>query len=318
MLLALLQDAAEKSAEASKTPTTTAEPPPNAGIDVAQATSDLVSDPGKTVARWVDMGWTLFQQHAPGIIGALAILVIAYLISKWVRRVVLNALLRARIDMTLAKFFANLAKWAIIIFAFVSAAGTVGMSTAGFAAMIGAAGLAIGLALQGNLGNMAAGVLLLIFRPFKIGDAVIVAGQAGVIDGIDLFTTNVDTVDNRRVIIPNGAIFGGVIENQSHHPRRRIDYNVTVPPTTDIDRARGVFQGVIRSLTSAGIGVLEDGAHGVALTEIAPNQVWTLSIWVRTISVLVVRERMLIELRRTIDREGLGFPIPVQHVRQIT
>jgi len=287
-------------------------------IDVTKVASDLVKDPGQTVSRWAEVTWELAKTYGPSIVGAIVLLFVAYLVANWARRLVIRATLAAKVDITLGKFFGNMAKWGIIIFALVTAAGTVGVSTTGFAAAIAAASLAIGLALQGNLGNLAAGVLLLIFRPFKIGDSVIVAGHSGVVDGIDLFTTNLDTGDNRRLIVPNGAIFGGSIENQSHHPRRRIDYNVPVNPGIDIEQSRKVLNGVLQSIVGQNIGALQDPANGVTLFDIAPVQVWTLHLWVSTPKMGTVRERLLIELKQTIEKYQLAPAAPVQLVRQIT
>ncbi len=315
----MLFDIANAIAFIQDTPPKAADPKPaTPPIDVAKAATELVSDPTHTVSRWVEVGWRMLQEHGPSLLGAGIMLFFSYVLAKWVRRIIINGCMRAKIDITLAKFFGNLAKWAIVIFAFVSAAGTVGISTAGFAAMIGAAGLAIGLALQGNLGNMAAGVLLLIFRPFKVGDSVIVAGQAGVIDGIDLFTTNVDTGDNRRVIVPNGAIFGGVIENQSHHPRRRVDYTIALAAGGEIDRVRSILAGVVQTVLGADVGAINDPGNAITLSEITPNQLWTINLWAQTPRAGAVRERLLIELRHTIDRERLAPPAPVQLVKQVT
>ena len=286
-------------------------------IDLGHAAADLVNDPANTVSHWVDLTGKLIIDFAPRILGALVLLILAYILAKWLRRMIIQTCARAHIDITLAKFLGNVANWSIIIFALVSAAGTVGISTAGFAAMIGAAGLAIGLALQGNLGNLAAGVLLMIFRPFKIGDSVIIAGQSGVIDGIDLFTTNLDTADNRRVIVPNSAIFGGVIENQSRHPRRRVDVSVTISAGVEIPRARNILLGVLRHVTDQGIGVIDDPLNTVTLIEFSPNLVWAINLWASTSKVGAVREQLLIELRRVIDAEKLAPPAPVQLVRQI-
>jgi small conductance mechanosensitive channel len=138
----------------------------------------------------------------------------------------------------------------VLAFAIVTCLGTLGFETTSLAAVIGAMGLAIGLALQGNLGNLASGVLLLIFRPFQIGDSVIVAGQTGVIDGIDLFTTNLDTLDNRRIIIPNSAIFGGVIENQSHHPKRSVTVLVATSGMLDLDKSRAILTAMVNRFVS--------------------------------------------------------------------
>lgn len=311
MWLAFVQSAADTSSKSTGPVGTT----PRVGI--GNAASDLVNDPANTVGHWMDVAGRMIIEHGPRVLGALVLLVLAYVAAKWLRRIVIKGCLRAHIDITLAKFLGNLVNWSVIIFALVSAAGTVGISTAGFAAMIGAAGLAIGLALQGNLGNLAAGVLLMIFRPFKIGDSVIVAGQTGIIDGIDLFTTNVDTGDNRRVIVPNSAIFGGVIENQSHHPRRRVDYVATIASSADIPHARRVLMGVLKSLTDAGIGVIDDPLNTVTLTEITPNQLWTIHLWSKTPRAAAVREQLLIELRRAIDQEKLAPTPLVQHFKQL-
>ncbi len=289
-----------------------------AAIDVPTTASELISDPGAAVSKWGDAIWDVARTYGPGIISAIVLLTIAYMIARWVRRLVIRACTAAKIEITLGKFFGNLAKWGIILFAIVTAAGTLGISTTGFAAAIGAAGLAIGLALQGNLGNLAAGVLLLIFRPFKIGDAVIVAGQSGIVDGIDLFTTNLDTVDNRRLIIPNGAIFGGTIENQTYHTMRRIDYSVSVNPAGEFESTRTILLGVVRSLVSAKIGALDSPAATVTLTEVSPSQIWTVSLWANTPQAGAVRERLLIELRGAITSHDLAPAAPVQLVRHIT
>jgi small conductance mechanosensitive channel len=290
---------------------------PQLGVDVNKVTQEFMTDPTSAMGRWMDVGWDMLKIHGPGVIGAFIIMFIAYALAKWARGFVIRGCNRAKIDITLGKFFGNMAKWAILIFGVVTAAGTVGISTTGFAALIGAAGLAIGLALQGNLGNLAAGVLLLVFRPFKIGDSVIVAGQTGIIDGIDLFTTNVDTADNRRVIVPNGAIFGGVIENQTHHPRRRIDVTATIAGSHDIEKSREILRGVISRVIEAGIGAIADAPNAVTLNEVFPNQVWSINLWAQTAKFGAVRERLLIELRTTIDREQVSPGAAVQLVRHV-
>jgi len=278
---------------------------------------DLVAHPGDAVSRLINAGWTYAVNFGPRLLGALLLLAAAYVLAGWMRRVVIRACTVAKIDATLSRFFGNLAKWTIVIFALVTAAGTIGISTTGFAAAIGAAGLAVGLALQGNLGNLAAGVLLLIFRPFKVGDTVIVAGQTGLVEGIDLFTTNLDTVDNRRLIIPNGAIFGGSIENQTHNPRRRIDYAVTLGGGVDIELARAMLVGVLARVVDAGDGALFDPPYSATLNEIAPNQSWALTLWAATPRGGAGRERLLIELRRAIDSNKMAPPPVVQIVRHV-
>jgi small conductance mechanosensitive channel len=287
---------------------TTAAPPPPQSIE----------DAFKQQAALAQKGWDWLIDKGPAILAALVLLVVGWIIASWVRRITRAAAERAQIDKTLAKFFGNLAKWAILAFTVVTCLGTLGINTTSVAAILGAAGLAVGLALQGNLGNLASGVLLLIFRPFKVGDAVIVAGQAGVVDGIDLFTTNLDTADNRRIIVPNNAIFSGVIENQTHHPRRVITVTVPVNPEIDIDRAQAVLLGAAQRVANAGQGAIKDPAPAVGLAELTgPALLYAVTIHAETPSVLAVRPRLLREIKETVDREGLAPPAPVQLVKQV-
>ncbi|MCA3004913.1 MAG: mechanosensitive ion channel [Planctomycetaceae bacterium] len=256
-----------------------------------------------------------FVTQGPAVVATLLLLVAAWFIAAWVRRLVLRGLTRAQVDLTLSKFLANLVKWAIIIFAVIACLGTFGVNTTSFAALIGAAGLAVGLALQGNLGNLASGVLLLIFRPFKIGDSVIVAGQAGVVDGIDLFTTNLDTGDNRRIVVPNSAIFSGVIENQTRHPRRRADVTLAVNGGLAYDRVRSSLLAAAERVAGSTPGVVTDQPVGVGLNDLHPAQTWTVSVWAETTSHAAVRQALLRELKQTIETDGLGAPGPSMDVR---
>lgn len=283
---------------------------------------------GEKMAAGLDRQMTLLETGAhslmtwattkgPAVLGALIIFLVAWILAKWVRRTVLAALLKAKIDTLLAKFFANIARWAVITFAVVSCLGTLGIETTSLAAVIGAMGLAIGLALQGNLGNLASGVLLLIFRPFKIGDSVVVAGQTGVIDGIDLFTTNLDTGDNRRIIIPNSAIFGGIIENQSHHPHRSLTLPVTTAGSLDLDRTKAVLEAMLERLLKSAPGAINAPAPSVVLQEIAPNVVWSVTIWFETSKFAGARAAVLREIKHTVETEKLAPAPGVQLVRQV-
>ncbi len=299
------QDAAPAAAPAGE-PAAAPKPP--------ESIEEAFQQQAQLAQKGVD--WVI--DKGPAIVAALVLLVVGWIVSIWVRRLTRAAAERASIDKTLAKFFGNMAKWAILVFTVVTCLGTLGINTTSVAAIIGAAGLAIGLALQGNLGNLASGILLLIFRPFKVGDAVIVAGQAGVIDGIDLFTTNLDTADNRRIIIPNNAIFGGVIENQSHHPRRVITIMVPVNPGIPIDTAQSHLLAAAQRVVNAGEGALKDPGPAVGLAELTgPALIYGVTIHVSTPNVPTVRPRLLREIKETVDREGLAPPPPVQMVRQV-
>jgi small conductance mechanosensitive channel len=294
---------------------------PGAGAGAAAAKMSgveaAVAAPLTTLSALGDEVLRFARDKGPAVVGAMVIFVLAWMLSKWARRVVFMAFTQAKVDPLLAKFFGNMARWAVLAFAIVTCLGTLGFETTSLAAVIGAMGLAIGLALQGNLGNLASGVLLLIFRPFKIGDSVIVAGQAGIIDGIDLFTTNLDTADNRRIIVPNGAIFGGTIENQSHHPRRNITVPVATAGSLDLDRSRGILLDVAKRCVAETPGALADPAPAVALAEITPNVVWNVTVAAETVRHGPVRAALLELIKRTVDAEGLAPPPPVQLVRQV-
>ncbi|MBL8763253.1 MAG: mechanosensitive ion channel [Phycisphaerae bacterium] len=294
--------------------------PPLSGASSATSTP-AAADVVAAIARPVDTATTLYHhlrdwalEKGPGIVAALLMMLAAWVLAGWARRLILNALLRAHFDLTLSKFFANLSKWSILAFAVVACLGTFGVNTTSFAAVFGAAGLAVGLALQGNLGNLASGVLILVFRPFKIGDSVIVAGQAGVVDGIDMFTTNLDTPDNRRIIVPNGSIFGGVIENQTRHPKRRVDVAIPVAGTIGLDDAEGIFRGVVEEVCRATPGALSEPAPNVVLDSVNPVT-WTIHIWADTPRFGAVKVALLRGVKAAVDANRLAPPGPNMDVR---
>lgn len=296
---------------------TTAAVPADAATPVApppETVSDAVQQQFGAIERMWDEASSWLATRGPGVIIALLLLVFAWIAAGVIRGVIIKAMTRARIDLTLAKFFGTLAKWAIIVFAVVTCMGTLGINTTSLAAVVGAAGLAIGLALQGNLGNLAAGVLLLIFRPFKIGDAVIVAGQAGVVDGIDLFTTNLDTPDNRRIIVPNNAIFSGIIENQTRHPKRRIDITVPVAGGVKMEEVHRVLMAAAEKVVNITEGALKESTPSVQMTELAPAT-WTVNVWATTARFGAVKLALVRELKLAVDAAKIGPTPPVSEVR---
>lgn len=180
-------------------------------------------------------------------LGAILVLWLGFMVGGKVQSFMEKRLVH-RMDKSISKFLANAIRWAIVLMAILSCLSLFGVDTTSFAAVIGGASVAIGLAFQGSLSNVAAGIMLLIFRPFKVGDVVMVAGQTGAVEGISLFVTTLDTPDLRRIIIPNGQIFGSVIENITHHPTRRVDVNVGVDYSANIDAARQVLLEAAKSV----------------------------------------------------------------------
>ena len=170
----------------------------------------------------------LFIEYSLKVVAALAIFIIGRMIAKIIARGVLKALTLRNIDNTVASFIHNLSYGALFVFVIIAALSQLGIQTASFITIIGAAGLAVGLALQGSLSNFASGVLMIIFRPFKIGDYIEAGGEAGTVEDIQIFATRLKTPDNKVIIIPNSAIMDGSIMNYSTKPTRRVDLKIGV------------------------------------------------------------------------------------------
>lgn len=189
--------------------------------------------------------WTGVQPVVIQFVLALLILWIGLKIAKWVGNFVRKLIAKNdRIDDTLGNFFASIAQYVVTAFVVIAAVTKVGVETASLVAMLGAATLAIGLALQGTLGNVAAGVMLMLFRPYKLGDFVEVAGEQGVVSDINIFTTELATIDNIKVIIANGEAWGATIKNFTSMGVRRVDVDYGIHYDDDIDKAIGIIKEV--------------------------------------------------------------------------
>lgn len=277
----------------------------NPGVTLAQIiTAEQAEQKAESMKRFADEMQSLATQYGVKLLGAVLFLVAAWFVAGWAARLARRGMDRAKIDLTLSKFIANAARWVVLILAGIACLGIFGIQTASFAAVIGAAGLAIGLAFQGTLSNLAAGAMLLIFRPFRIGDSVVVAGQSGVVDGIELFTTKLDTADNRRIILPNSAIFGTIIENQSHHPVRRGTINLIVPFDTSLDRVRDT----LKQAAGAVPGQFSGKPAEVALTKLGTTGIeWEVRVWATKETLGAVYERACEDVKRGLD--GAGIPL---------
>ncbi len=244
-------------------------------------------------------------------IWVIILVLAAFFISGWVGLLIRRGCEKARIDLTLSRFFGKLAKWTIMVLAILSILSYFGVQTTSFAAVIGASALAIGLAFQGTLANFAAGMMLLIFRPFKVGDAVEVAGETGKIYEIDLFNTIMDTFDNRRLILPNGSVFGSTIENITFHPTRRVDVNVGVSYAADIDKTRQTLLAAVKRVDN-----VHDEPEPVAyLLELGDSSVnWVVRVWTDTPEFWAVREKLTQAIKHELDAAGLEIPFPQMDV----
>ncbi len=263
-------------------------------------------------AESIDKLTTIIIQYGLDVIGAIVILIVGWVISKWAARATRKTLdKRENVDVTLSKFFSSIVRWLVIVIALIAALELFGVQTTSFVALIGAAGLAIGLAFQGTLSNFASGVMLLIFRPFRVGDAVKVAGQTGKIDEIGLFTTNLDTFDNRRIIIPNSEIFGSVIETITFHETRRVDVPVGTDYPADLDEVRKILESAADQVE----GRLDDPAPQVVLVELGGSSInWEVRVWAPTSEFLAVKQRAIRIVKKKLDEAGVGIPFPQMDV----
>ncbi len=253
----------------------------------------------------------LILSYAASAIGALIFLIVAFIVAGWMKRVATGTLKRARVDETVARFLGTVVRWVIVVLAIIAALGMFGVQTTSFAAVIGAAGLAIALSFQGALGNLAAGLMLLLFRPFRVGDVVTIAGQTGKIDEIDLTTTVLDTFDNRRFIVPNGDVYSSVIENISHHQERRVDVNVGCEYSADIDRTRETLARAAERIENR----LPDRDYQVMLKELGGSSVdWVVRVWVKAEDFWPTKEALTRAVKLELDDAGIGIPFPQMDV----
>jgi small conductance mechanosensitive channel len=274
---------------------------------IEQQARQLSAQAEAIIARLQDLGveWGL------RILGVLVVFIVAFMVARWVRRIVFRVLNRPKFDKTLATFLSNLAKWAVLTFALVSILGMVGIPTASLAAVIGAAGVAIGLALQGTLSNFAAGVMLLIFRPFNVGDAVTVAGQSGVVQEIDFLSTDINTGDNRRIIVPNGQVFGSVIINDTLNASRATGVTVTVDASLPFDQVRAALLAAAASVQPR----LDTPAPAANPTDLAGGGVqWRVEIWCKTSDLLAARPVLVQRVQEAIIRAAIAGPTPGMNV----
>lgn len=244
----------------------------------------------------------------------LALLV--FLFGKWLASSISHMFARALafrgVDQAVASFFRQLSYYGLLTVVIVAALGQLGVQTASFVAVIGAAGLAIGLALQGSLSNFAAGVLLILFRPFRAGNYIEAAGTAGVVREISIFSTTLLTPDNRTINVPNGSILSGNIVNNSLQSERRIDLEIGVSYDCDVD----VIKRELLALAMADERVLKDRAIEVGINSLTSTSVnFALRPWVRTTDFGAVRFALLENIKKRFDELRIQFPLPQMDIR---
>jgi small conductance mechanosensitive channel len=253
----------------------------------------------------------LLMVYGLKVLAALAIFVIGRWVAKAVRKLVDRLMTQSKIDSTLISFTSNLVYIALLVFIVIAALGQIGIQTTSFIAVIGAAGLAVGLALQGALANFAAGFLLIIFRPFKVGDVVEGAGVIGVVEAIQIFTTQMKTADNKTVIIPNAKLTGDNIVNWTVKGTRRVDMVFGIGYGDDIDKARTLIADILAQECR----ILPDPAPVIAVSELADSSVnLVVRPWVLVADYWDVYFELTEKIKKTFDANGVSIPFPQRDV----
>ena len=241
----------------------------------------------------------------------LTVAIFIFYIGRWLARgvstLIGKALLHRKVDRAVVSFLSSIVYAAILIAVALIALSHLGIQTASFIAILGAAGLAVALALQGSLSNFASGVLIIVFRPFKAGDFVDVAGISGVVERIDIFQTVFKTGDNKKIFVPNSQITGGAIVNYSAEPQRRVDLTIGISYDSDLRKAKQLLENIVAADTR----ILKDPASVIAVSALADSAVQLIvRSWVQSADYWQVYWDTLEQVKLTFDEEGIEIPYP--------
>ena len=245
---------------------------------------------------------------------AVIILVVGWWLARLISRMIGNLMGKAHVESTLIKFVQNLCYIGLMTYVIIAAISKLGIDTTSLAVVIGAAGLAVGFALQGSLSNFAAGVMLIIFKPFKVGDYIEAGGKAGSVQEIQIFNTVLHSPDNVRIIVPNGQITGGSITNYSANATRRVDLIASISYESDMQKARQILQQIV----SGDSRVLPSPAPTIAVCELAESSVdFVVRPWVNAGDYWSVKFDLTEKIKMEFDRNGISIPYPQRDIHMI-
>ncbi|WP_370098279.1 mechanosensitive ion channel family protein [Xanthomarina gelatinilytica] len=261
------------------------------------------------IENWTTKGIELATEYGLKIIGAIVIWVIGSWIIKKLVRGTRTVMTKRGFDESLQRFLLNLISWLLKILLILAILSQLGVETTSFAAILAAAGLAIGMALQGSLGNFAGGVLIMIFKPFKIGDFIEAQGETGTVKEIEIFTTKLTTPDNKEIIIPNGSLSNGNITNYSTEDTRRVDVTFGVGYESDIKKTKEVILSVVEANPS----ILKDPAPAINVSELGDSSInFFTRVWVKKEDYWDVKFSMIENTKEALDAAGIDIPYPHQ------
>lgn len=259
--------------------------------------------------KYLDIALAFIKDNAANVIVAILILIIGLWLSNKIVKLVQKIMAKRSVDITLQKFLGDLLNWALKILVFITAVAQVGVETTSFIAILGAAGLAVGLALQGSLANFAGGALIMIFKPFKVGDLIEAQGEIGVVKEIQIFVTKLNSPQNKLIIIPNGTLSNGNIINYTEEGTLRVDLTFGVGYDEDIKKTKEVLMQVLLSNPD----VLKNPAPTINVSELADSSVnFAVRPWVKTENYWKVYFNVLEEGKLALDKAGIEIPYPHQ------
>lgn len=263
------------------------------------------------VNKYVDMAVQYGTEYGIKVIGAIAIFVIGKWVAKKLSGFIKKLMERSEIDTTLSAFIASVIDILLMVVVVLAAINNLGVDTTSFIAILGAAGLAVGLALQGTFGNIGAGVILILFRPFEVGNFVSVAGESGTVEAITLFNTTLLTPDNKVILIPNSAVASGNITNFSKKEERRVDFVFGIGYDDDLKLAKATLQEIIDADTR----ILKEPATFIGVGELGDSSVnFTVRVWVKAADYWGVHFDTIEKVKLTFDEKGISIPYPQMDV----
>ncbi|HEX37631.1 MAG TPA: mechanosensitive ion channel [Candidatus Cloacimonetes bacterium] len=260
-----------------------------------------------TANPYLKKGIELIMGYGPKLLLAIVVLIVGNIIIKWLKKIIIKAMDKGKVEVSLQRFLVSLISIGLRILLLISVASMIGIATTSFVAILGATTFAIGLALQGSLSNFAGGVLILLLKPFKVGDVIEAQGYLGKVHEIQIFNTILKTFDNKVIYIPNGSLSNGNITNYSQEPIRRVDMTFGIGYGDDIKKAKDVLISIVEQDSR----VLQDPAPIIAVSNLGDSSVdFAVKVWCDTAEYWNVFFDMQEKVKLTFDEKGISIPFP--------
>lgn len=251
----------------------------------------------------------IILEYSPKLVIAVFILLVGLWATSFITKAAKKLMIKRNVEVTLSNFIGNLVFWALRIVLFVTVISKLGIETSSFVAILGAAGLAIGLSLQGSLSNFAGGILIILFKPFRLGDFIEAQGVLGTVKDIKIFSTIITSPDNKQIVIPNATLSNGVITNYSANGIRRVDLIISVDYKTDLQLAKTILENVLDSIPE----VLAEPKYIVLINELATSSIdFIVRPYTSIDDFLKVKSDVLEKTKKAFDAEGIEIPYPHQ------